>query len=519
MSRTLPDLLEASVRRDPEALAVVHGQGRISYGRLWERVVEFSRCLIRGGLARGDRVALLLENSPGYVAAYYGILRAGGIAVPLNTAAKAVDIRKWLDHCEAGWLIADASHPEFEAVRAGSPAACRVLAVDADGRPADARVAGGDDTGAAEAAAGLDPDDPASIIYTSGTTGDARGVTLSHRNLCSNVASILAYLKLSAGDRIVNVLPFHYSYGNSVLHTHLAAGAALVLENGLSYPHQVMLQLQNERATGFSGVPSTYALLLNRVNPRDYELSALRYLTQAGGRMSPALTERVLQAFPGADLFVMYGQTEATARISYLAPERLRDKMGSVGAPIPGVTVEIRDERGVRVPVGAVGEIWVSGDNVMLGYWRNEPATRSVLRDGWLRTGDLAHVDGDGHIFIRGRNADMIKSGANRISPEEIEEVIAELPGVEEVAVVGVADDLLGEVIKAFVVPRAGRGLSARDVQRHCRERLAIYKIPKHVEFIAALPKTASGKLRRFMLTESEEGKAEPGRQTVPPRP
>jgi acyl-CoA synthetase (AMP-forming)/AMP-acid ligase II len=261
-----------------------------------------------------------------------------------------------------------------------------------------------------------------------------------------------------------------------------------------------MQKMAQEGITGFSGVPSTFALLLNRVKLSDYDLSRVCYMTQAGGAMSPAHIKRLTEELPHVNLFVMYGQTEATARIAYLPPEQLKAKVGAVGIAIPGVTMELRDEHGMPVAPGKTGEIWVRGENIMLGYWNSPEATASALHDGWLKTGDLAQQDSDGYFFIQGRRSDMIKAGAHRISPQEIEEAILELDGVAEVAVVGVPDEIMGETIKAVVVPRAGYELEPRAVQAHCHGRLASYKVPKRVEFVAELPKTSSGKIKRFQL-------------------
>jgi len=219
----------------------------------------------------------------------------------------------------------------------------------------------------------------AAIIYTSGTTGRPKGVTLSHGNLAANVRSILQYLNLGPTDRVLNVLPFYYSYGNSVLHTHLAVGGTLILENNLLYPHNVLTTLARERATGFSGVPSTFAILLSRASLENHDLSSLRYMTQAGGAMAPALIERLRRAVPHIRFFVMYGQTEATARLAWLPPEMLDAKPGSIGIAIPGVRLELRDEQGRPVPTGETGEIWASGDNIMQGYWRDPEQTRKVI--------------------------------------------------------------------------------------------------------------------------------------------
>jgi len=218
--------------------------------------------------------------------------------------------------------------------------------------------------------------------------------------------------------------------------------------------------------------------------------------------MAVALANRLRAALPDTRIFVMYGQTEATARLTYVPPQRLAEKPGSVGIPIPGVEVEVRGEGGRRLAVTETGEIHARGANVMLGYWRDTAATAEVLRDGWLRTGDMGYFDADGYLFIAGRRSDMIKTGAHRVHPQEIEAVIQSLDAVEECAVVGVVDEMLGEVIKAFIVVRPGAMLDDQRVKAHCREHLASYKIPKWVEIVTSLPKTASGKVERRSLKE-----------------
>lgn len=498
MANSLVELLQFSANRSPRSEAVVLGSERLSYAELWRRAQSVAGFLQAQGLVPGERVALVLENSPIYIAAYYGVLAAGGVVVALNTAVKERDLLGWIQHSGASWLIGDATHDAWQGL-CQSASGLRVVQVG--GTVGDQfsweQVLAGTPATPVEIAAAS----PAAIIYTSGTTGRPKGVMLSHRNLLANTQSILEYLPIETGARIVNVLPFYYSYGNSVLHTHLAAGACLVLENSLTYPHRVVESMVREKATGFSGVPSTFALLLSRVKLQDYDLSALRYLTQAGGAMPPALTKRLLEALPSVSLYVMYGQTEASARLSYLPPERLQEKMGSAGKAIPGVTLEIRGDDDKPVATGVAGEIWAQGDNVMPGYWNDVDATQSVLRDGWLKTGDMASMDSEGYLYIQGRRSDMIKTGAHRVAPNEIEEVIAEIDGVAEVAVVGVDDEILGQVIKAVVLPRPGASVDGMRVKAHCRDRLALYKIPKYVELVTELPKTASGKIQRFMLS------------------
>ena len=344
-------------------------------------------------------------------------------------------------------------------------------------------------------------DDAAAILYTSGTTGRPKGVTLTHGNLSDNAASIIEYLGLEATDRVLNLLPFFYSYGSSVLHTHLAVGATVVIENQLVYPQRVLARMADERITGFPGVPSTFALLLQAGDFSKFNLASLRYLTQAGGAMPTTTVRRLSEALPQAKLFVMYGQTEATARLTYLPPERLSDKLGSVGIPIPGVEMIVTDDDDGAVGPGVPGEVCVRGGNVMKGYFRDEEATRAVLRNGWLHTGDLGHLDADGYLYLQGRRSDIIKSGAHRISPLDIEDVIVALPEVAEAAVVGVPDEVLGEAIKAVITLKPGATLDAMRVQRHCSEQLPRYKVPRTIEFATSLPRTSSGKIMRYQLT------------------
>ncbi|MBN1656724.1 MAG: acyl--CoA ligase [Deltaproteobacteria bacterium] len=498
--------LEHTAERLPRREAVIFKQRRVSYEELWSWACSIAAYLRRQGIEPGDRVAILMENSPEYIAAYYGALMASAVAVGLNTATKSRDIVNWLNHSQARWLFADGRHAELPLIAEKIGRGLRLVTHAEPGKPLEemertdwAEVL--QESGEKIDLSTLDdPERLASIIYTSGTTGEPKGVVLSHGNLVANIESILEYLRLKESDSIVNVLPFYYSYGNSVLHTHIAAGGCLILENSLVYPHKVMQKIVEEKATGFSGVPSTFALLMSRTKLTDYNLSAMRYMTQAGGPMPPANVQRLTEELPHIQFFVMYGQTEACARLTYLPPERLKEKLGSAGTAIPGVEIEIRDEAGNPVPVGTKGEIWARGENIMKGYWRNPEMTQEVLRDGWLKTGDLARIDEERYIYIIGRNSDMIKVGAHRISPKEVEEVIAELEAVEEVAAVGVADEMLGQVVKAVVIRKKGAQLESKAIQRHCLNNLAQYKIPKYIEFAESLPKTASGKVKRHLL-------------------
>lgn len=469
----LPALLAQAVERHGERIALVDGELHMTYADLWQRCRRFAALLRADGLQQGDRVAFALESSWQYVVACYGTLLAGGIAVPLNAAARPAELEQWSNHADTRWCLFGKAAFEELYQR---------------------------DEGASTGDVHLTADDPACIHYTSGTTGDPKGVLLSHGNFVSNARAISGYLDLQAEDSILTILPFCYAYGSSVLHSHIAVGARVVIDRGFAFPHVVMQRAAAEKVTGFAGVPSTFALLLARVDLGQYDLSTLRYVTQAGGAMSPALVQRLQDALPGKRIFVMYGQTEATSRLSYLPPERLGEKLGSVGIAIPGVRLEVRDDTGSAVAPGQVGRVFARGPNVMTGYWRNPQATDRVLQDGWLDTGDVGYLDAEGYLYLSGRRTDIIKVGAHRVHPQDVENVIAELEEVAEVVVAGVEDPVLGEVIKAYVISREPGGLSELRVRRHCLEQLAAYKVPKHVALVSELPRTASGKIRRAVL-------------------
>lgn len=505
--KTLIDFLVSNAKTYPDKIAVVDGDVCVTYQELLNKVNSFAGFLVKNNLNKGDRVSLLLENSAEYIVGYYGIIAAGGVVVGLNSISKSRDIVNCVKHSGSSWLIVNDNNQEFITVEKELQDIPFILVTNTKNNNLPAsHYKWNDVTSASEKLSDeylYDKDDNnqlAAIIYTSGTTGNPKGVTLSHSNLVANTKSIIEYLQLTHEDKVVNVLPFYYSYGNSVLHTHIAVGGTVIIEKSFLYPHKVLYSMQEYGATGFYGVPSTYSLLLNRVNLADYKLPDLRYMAQAGGPMPTLNIKKILNVFKDIKFFVMYGQTEATARLCYLPPERLDDKPGSIGIAIPGVTVEIRDENDKKVEPGKIGQICAKGPNIMQGYWHDNENTKAVIRNGWLMTGDLATYDNEEFIYIKGRASEMIKSGAYRISPKEIEEVILEIDGVEEVAAVGIPDELLGQVVKAVIVKTTDVALAEKDIKQYCSKLLSAYKVPKKVEFIPELPKTASGKIKRYLL-------------------
>jgi acyl-CoA synthetase (AMP-forming)/AMP-acid ligase II len=504
MAASLVDLLLAAAERDPDKMALRRQHAAWTYGDLTRGASVAAAALRVAGLAPGDRVGLLFRNSPEYVAFLYGALAAGLAVVPLNVQERASVLAVQVAHSGARTVVGDPEHPEWQALRAKLPTEIPMLAVPShdsiESATAFRDLLGVPGTAKPLEAPSVARDDLAILLYTSGTTGRPKGVMLSHGNLVANNDAILAYLDLVPEDVGLTVMPFHFSYGNSVLHMHLAAGATLLLEDNLAYPQVVVNRFQRDRVTGFSGVPSTFAILMSRCRLEDFDLSSMRYLTQAGGAMTRAAIQRMRQLVPSARFFVMYGQTEATARLTYLPPEHLDERLGSIGIPLDGIEIEIRDPQGEEMPPGQVGELCARGPNIMLGYWRDDEATSQAVVDGWLHTGDLAHRDQAGFLYIDGRVVEMIKVGSFRVSPLEVEEVLATLPGIAEMAVASTPDELLGQAIKAVIVLREGAALDERQVKAHCRAHLASYKVPKIVEFARELPRTSSGKIQRFKL-------------------
>lgn len=334
---------------------------------------------------------------------------------------------------------------------------------------------------------------PAMVFYTSGTTGESLGVTLSHRGLLGNAAAVCRALALGADDRTLSPLAPHHIYGFSVLLCHLLERATVVPENAFLYPQRTLERLKSLECTGFSGVAFHYRTLLERTDLARCALPSLRYWTQAGEAMPVELTRGLLAAQPRVRLHLMYGQTEASPRITMLDPPRAGAKPGSVGSPLEGVRLRIVDEEGREVPEGRTGEVVVGGEGVMLGYWDRPERTADVLKDGQLRTGDLGYLDADGDLYLTGRLRRFLKVGGRRVVPEEIERVLSELPGIRECAVLAWPDEVLGERPLAVI---AGEGLPPTEqVMERCRARLAPHQVPVDVVALDKLSRAASGKI------------------------
>ncbi|WP_319562170.1 AMP-binding protein [Marispirochaeta sp.] len=502
-------LLEQSCRNYPEKEALWFRGSWMIYREIEDQANRIGQFLVNEGLTRGDRVVLLLENSFAFVCAYFGILKAGGVVVGLNTEITAEDLEYLVVNSDAGFLFIDENRLHlFEAVRKNLAGLKRVVLNGVSDVPAG--FAAVPLSLVLEKSSPEPPDvwvidlDLAEIVYTSGSTGVPKGVMLTHLNLVSNMRSIVEYFSLTPEDRMMVILPFTYIYGKSLLLSHVMIGGSLVIDNRFTFPNSILETMRKTSVTGFAGVPSTYSILLSRSSLRKQEFPSLRYVSQAGGHMAVSLAKEVKEAFSPAELWVMYGATEAAPRLSYLHPSMLDAKLGSIGTPVPNVDLFVADEEGKPLATGEEGEIVARGSNIMKGYWKDPDGTAEVLKNGLYFTGDLGKADDDGYIFIVGRKKDIIKVKGFRVSAKEIEERLLELDGVIEAAVIGVPDPVLGEAVKAFVVLQEASSLDEQEVLRRLQPHLSAFKLPKQIEFRKELPKNKSGKIMKSLLSAAE---------------
>lgn len=483
-------------RGDAAAIAILHRSEATTYGELRDQVGRLASILLTRGHVKGDRIGLWSENSRFFVVAYLGIIRAGLVAVPFQTDHTQETFQKIVWDVGIKEMFVSkrfASHLRPWAENAGV-----TLLTEAGLQQMP-------EPGPIPMPAINPARDLAVLMFTSGSTGTPKGVMVSQQNIACNTRDIISYMGLTAKDRVMVVLPFHYCFGASLLHTHLMAGGTVVLNNEFKlYPETVLQEMQKKECTGLAGVPSTYQILLRKSRFRDLKFPALRWFQQAGGKLPNPFIAEILAAFPQARYFLMYGQTEAAARLSYLPPARLGDKLGSIGKGLPSTRLEVLKPDGSPVTPGSneTGEIVAAGDNITLGYWNDPAETAKFFKNGKLHTGDIARVDADGFIYIVERERELIKSCGNRVSAKEVEDVIAELPEVIEVAVLGTPHELLGEAIKAFVVLVPDAKITPVAVAAHCRKRLASFKAPEEILFLQNMPHNGSGKISKTKLRE-----------------
>jgi len=502
---------EQACARLPDKPALVCASGRWRYAELHAQVRVWAARLGAAGVQPGDRVVLALESDAPYAAALHAVLSCGAVFVPLSPTTRLERLAFVLGDTEAAVLVAE---PRFAAgdeadLRARCPGLRAVLRADTDaGAGARAALA----PGPCAPASRIDQD-LAAILYTSGSTGRPKGVMLTHHNMLSAWRSVQAYLGLREDDVIGLALPPTFSYGLYHLLMGLGLGATVVLERQAAFPLKVAQTIERERVTVFPGVPTLFSALLGLPQLAQIDHAALRLLSNAAAALPQALVPRVRAAWPQARFFSMYGMTECK-RISYLPPEELERRPGSVGRGLPNQEHWLVDEAGRRLPPGSCGELVVRGSHVMRGYWRRPEETAQRLRpapppgvegEQVLHTGDLFRSDDEGYLYFVARLDDIIKTRGEKVAPREVEEAIHQVPGVIACAVIGVPDPLLGEAVKAFVTLEANATTSARDIVRHCQATLEGYMVPKHVDVVEALPVTESGKVRHAALRSAAD--------------
>ncbi len=429
-------------------------------------------------------IILLSQNNNFFIVCYLGIMMSGNVCVPLDPEIEKENLDYIIEKSDAAVCFVQSRIKDKCTGSNLKVISEKDYSEYITGRPVF------------EIPQNFDSEQPAQIIFTSGSTGKPKGVVLSHKNLISNTASILKYLHLTENDIIEVVLPFFYCYGLSLLHTHLKAGGSLVLNNNFILTGTVINDINKYKCTGFAGVPSHFQILLRTGVLKKSKFPSLRYVTQAGGKLHTVFIEEFIKLLPEIDFYVMYGQTEATARLSCLEPAMLKNRLGSIGKGIPGVELKVVNESGNDVEPGETGEIIAKGDNIMSGYYKEPELTNKTLKNGWLYTGDIGTTDSDGYIYLTARNKEFVKIGGKRVSTKEIEAVIVSFPQIVDCRVEPVFDENLGETLKATIMINQNEknNINAEMIKNYCAERLSSYKIPKYFEFVENLKITSTGK-------------------------
>jgi long-chain acyl-CoA synthetase len=488
MGLNLASIVTESSARVPDNVAVRLGEMELTYAELEERSARLATLLAARGVEPGDRVGVMLPNVPEFPIAYYGVLRAGAIVVPMNVLLKRREIAFYLSDSGAKLLLAWHGFAE-EAGAGAEEAGVELIEVEPAGFAE--LLAGHEPT---PGLADTDESETAVILYTSGTTGKPKGAELTHANLHKNAdVCSRTTCEIAAGDVVLGSLPLFHSFGQTVsMNASLLAGATLTLVPRFD-PGEALATMQRDGVTHFYGVPTMYGALLHHPEREQYDTSALRTCITGGASMPVEVLRGFEDAF-GAIVLEGYGlsETSPVASSNHPGGERLP---GSIGSPIEGVEMKVVDENDKEVAQGEVGEIVIRGHNIMKGYWQRPDATAEAMRGGWFHSGDMAKVDEAGRYFIVDRKKDLIIRGGYNVFPREVEEVLYEHPKIREAAVVGLPHPELGEEVGAAVVTMEGEELLAEEVSEFVKGNLAAYKYPRVVWFLDELPKGPTGKI------------------------
>jgi len=460
------------------------GPESISFIDLYESSLHLAKRLSIE-IGQKQNVILISVNNLFFIKAYLAILKSGNICIPIDTGIEKENFTYIIGLTKPKLIFSTR-----DIIRKLSVDSYKLIFPES----LDSEI---NDMPEESGKRSIESTDCAEIIFTSGSTGKPKGVMLSHKNLIANTSSILSYLQLKQEDRMLVVLPFYYCYGLSLLHTHLRSGGSIVLNNSFIFLGKIIRDLIDYKCTGFAGVPSHFQILLRKSDSfKITAFPALRYVTQAGGGLATTFIDEFRESFPAVEFYVMYGQTEATARLSFLNPELYEIKKGSIGQGIPGVELKVVNESNEKISPGETGEIIARGENIMMGYYPDSDNHQSMVVDGWLFTGDLGTIDDDGFIYLTARKKEIIKVGGKRISPKEIESVILQVPGVIDCVIEGIGDELIGESIKAKIILNnlENKNQILELIRQQCIEHLAIHKVPRFFEFSTHFSVSSTGK-------------------------
>jgi long-chain acyl-CoA synthetase len=488
MSENLALNLTRTAAEHPDVLAVKLDDAAFNYGLLDNASARVAAMLNSKGVGVGDRVGIMLPNVPYFPAVYYGVLRAGGVVVPMNVLLKAREVGFYLSDPDVKLLFA--WHGFLEAAEQGAKDAGGVEVVSVKPGEIEGEIfAHEPDEDVAERSG----DDTAVILYTSGTTGKPKGAELTHSNLRKNVEAAVGLFDMGVGDVIFAGLPLFHSFGQTcTMNAAIHGGATITLLPRFD-PGRALEIIDRDRCSVFEGVPTMYGALLNHPDREKYDVSCLRVCASGGASMPVEVMRGFEDAF-GCKVLEGYGLSETSPIASFNHPDRER-KPGSIGTPLQGVEMRVVDDDGEEVAQGEIGEIVIRGHNVMKGYLNQPEATAEAIKDGWFYTGDMAKIDEDGYFFIVDRKKELIIRGGYNIYPREIEEVLYEHPAVREVAVVGVPHEQLGEEVGAAIALKDGQSVDIDELKAFVKEQVASYKYPRKIWFVDELPKGPTGKI------------------------
>lgn len=474
-------MLQETTARYPDNPAIIHDGKQILYQDLNRYVEALARHLQEAGIGKGDKIAIMLGNCPEFVIAYFAALRLGAVAVTLNVMSTSYELQHLLENCDAKVLItADNLAKRFESIRETLPL-CRHLITTTGlqfGSPFDDVIRTGKMTKDIPA---LQGSDPAVMIYTAGLTGKPLGAVLTFNNLATQADLLRTICSGTTKDRSLAVIPLFHSFGASVnMLCPLCIGGAIVLMDRFTM-EGIFTTIQREQVTYITAVPRLFMGMLFHDKLKDFDLRSLRVGITGGSPMPPELFAE-FEKHLGIQVLEGYGLTETSPCCIFTMPDRVQ-KPGAIGTVLPGVRAKVVDEAGCEVAAGVVGELLVRGDVVMQGYYKDEAATAEVIREGWLHSGDLAHMDEEGYVFLDGIKKRMIITSGFNVYPKEVELVLDMHPAIVSSRVAGEKDLMRGEIVKAIIVKKPGDMTDEKEIIQHCRNYLSSYKVPREVVF------------------------------------